>query len=50
MCGNELTFRMGLFVSIMRAERKGGRDDDAAVRLCRLRCCLPVVAVDTGAA
>lgn len=42
MCGDELTFRMGLFISIMRVEREGGHthdshdshDADAAVRPC----------------
>lgn len=28
----ELTFRMSLFISMMKAERKGGHDADAAVR------------------
>lgn len=34
ICGDELTFRMGLFISVMKAEREGGRDADAAVRPC----------------
>lgn len=37
MCGNELKFLMGLFISIMKADREGGQEADAAVRPCVLR-------------